>query len=79
MGIRLRSPSVTRLYRGLHTKAADAGGTARRPNPPALFCTIMPPACARAGKPAGQHADAAGIPLTLHSHSLTHHVLLINV
>ncbi|PZC84088.1 hypothetical protein B5X24_HaOG205810 [Helicoverpa armigera] len=28
----------------LHTKAADAGGTARRPNPPAVFCTIMPPA-----------------------------------
>ncbi|PZC83466.1 hypothetical protein B5X24_HaOG207449 [Helicoverpa armigera] len=23
---------------------ADAGGTARRPNPPAVFCTIMPPA-----------------------------------
>ncbi|PZC75580.1 hypothetical protein B5X24_HaOG205939 [Helicoverpa armigera] len=51
--------------RCLHTKAADAGGTARRPNPPAVFCTIMPPACARAGKPAGQHADADGIPLHL--------------
>ncbi|PZC73058.1 hypothetical protein B5X24_HaOG210146 [Helicoverpa armigera] len=33
------------LLRDLHTKAADAAGTARRPNPPALFCTIMPPAC----------------------------------
>ncbi|PZC84059.1 hypothetical protein B5X24_HaOG205781 [Helicoverpa armigera] len=32
------------MLRCLHTKAADAGGTARRPNPPAVFCTIMPPA-----------------------------------